>query len=384
MRILALNWRDPKNPEAGGAEIHLHEILKRAVRAGHEVVHVSHSVQWLPPRDEIDGVQIHRQGTWYSYNFTLEKYCHSLDLDSFDLIIEDICKVPVFSPRWSKTPVLAVVPHLFGTTAYREVSLLKALYVNMLEAFIPRVYRNCPFVAISHSTKEDLIRRGIPRSNISVIPCGIDTDFYRQSTEVAPERNRLLFVGRLKKYKGVQHLLQAMTILHSRNIPARLTVIGEGDYSRNLKLLVGRLNLQDSVDFLGFIPQKDKLSWLQRACVAVFPSAKEGWGLTVIEANCCGTPVVASDSDGLRDSVRNGETGILVPHKDPGALAEALETILTHPEKRRELAGNALRWAKGFNWDDTAEKMLTVMERTAGGEHARRDKKEKKHKEVHR
>lgn len=370
MKILALNWRDPKNPEAGGAEIHLHEILKRAVLAGHRVIHVSHSVQWLPEKDQIDGVEIHRHGKWYSYNFTLRKYCESLDLNSFDLIIEDICKVPVFSPSWSDKPVLAVVPHLFGTTAYREVSLLKAFYVNMLEARIPSVYGKCRFVAISDSTKQDLIRRGIASDHVSVIPCGIDTDFYRRSSAELPEQNRLLFVGRLKKYKGVQFLLAAMKILHSRNIPVKLTVIGEGDYSRHLKLLVGKLDLQSTVDFLGFIPQKEKLLWLQRAHVAVFPSAKEGWGLTVIEANCCGTPVVASDSDGLRDSVKNGETGILVRHQDPMALADALESILTSPQKRKYLSDNALEWARSFNWDMTGEKMLEVMKETAGGSNA--------------
>jgi glycosyltransferase involved in cell wall biosynthesis len=369
MRILALNWRDPGNPEAGGAEIHLHEILKRAVLAGHEVVHVSHSIQWLPDKEVIDGVQIHRHGMWYSYNFTLRKYCETLDLNSFDLIVEDICKVPVFSPRWSKTPVLAIVPHLFGTTAYREVSFFKALYVNLLEALIPGVYKNCSFVAISDSTKHDLVRRGISEEKISVVPCGIDTDFYRQSA-VEPERNRLLFVGRLKKYKGVQHLLDAMKILHSRSVPVKLTVIGEGDYSHSLKLLVGKLDLQDSVDFLGFISQKEKLAWLQRAYVAVFPSAKEGWGLTVIEANCCGTPVVASDSDGLRDSVKSGETGILVPHEDPLAMADALESILKNPRKRKEFSDSALEWATGFNWDHTGKIMLEIMKKTAGGFHA--------------
>jgi glycosyltransferase involved in cell wall biosynthesis len=370
VRILALNWRDPHNPEAGGAEIHLHEILKRAVTAGHEVIQVSHAIQWLPEREVIDGVQIHRHGQWYSYNYTLKKYCRSLNLDSFDLIVEDLCKVPVFSPSWSRTPVLAIVPHLFGTTAFREVSILKAIYVNLLEAMIPRVYRKCNFVAISDSTKHDLQRRGIPGEQISVIPCGIDTGFYRHDPAVQPENGRLLFVGRLKKYKGVQHLLEALKILHRRGIAANLTVIGEGDYSHALKLMVGKLDLQDSVSFEGFIPQEEKLKWLQKACVAVFPSAKEGWGLTVIEANCCGTPVVASNSDGLRDSVKDGETGILVEHRNSNALAEALESILTNSSKRNELAANALEWAKTFNWDHTGEKMLDVMNRTAGGKNA--------------
>ncbi len=367
MKILALNWRDPKNPEAGGAEVHLHEILKRAVAAGHEVIQVSHTIEWLPARDVIDGVKIHRHGKWYSYNFTVRKYCESLDLSSFDLIVEDICKVPVFSPLWSKTPVLAIVPHLFGTTAFREVSLSKALYVNLLEALIPSIYRNCNFVAISDSTKLDLVRRGIKSEKISVIPCGIDTDFYKQDPELEPEKNRLLFVGRLKKYKGVQHLLNAAAILHSRKIPVNLTVIGEGDYSHTLKMLVGKLNLQDNVDFPGFVSQEEKLMWLQKASVAVFPSAKEGWGLTVIEANCCGTPVVASNSDGLRDSVRNGETGILVKHEDEKALADALQELLEDPAKRNRFSVNALQWAQSFNWDNTGEKMLEVMNQTAGG-----------------
>lgn len=370
MRILALNWRDPHNPEAGGAEIHLHEILKRAVKEGHEVIHVSHAIQWLPEKEVIDGVQIHRHGKWYSYNFSLKKYCKSLDLNSFDLIIEDICKVPVFSPLWSKTPVLVIVPHLFGTTAFREVSFPKAIYVNMLEALIPRIYSKSNFVAISDSTKHDLVRRGISADRVTVIPCGIDTDFYKQNSAMEPEKGRLLFVGRLKKYKGVQHLLRAMKILQGKGISTNLTVIGEGDYSHTLKLLVGKLNMQNSVTFEGFIPQEDKLHWLQKAEVAVFPSAKEGWGLTVIEANCCGTPVVASDSDGLRDSVQNGKTGILVKHEDPIALADALQSILTNPERRTELSVNALSWAKSFNWDRTGEKMLKEMEKTAGGKNA--------------
>lgn len=370
MKILALNWRDPRNPEAGGAEIHLHEILKRAVKAGHRVIHVSHRVQWLPEREEIDGVEIHRHGKWYSYNYTLRRYCESLGLDSFDLIIEDICKVPVFSPGWSSTPVLAVVPHLFGTTAFREVSLPKALYVNLLEAFIPGVYSRCPFVAISQSTKDDLVRRGINGNRISVVPCGIDTDFYTRDPGVPVMENMLLYVGRLKKYKGVQHLLHALKLLHSRGIPAKLTVIGEGDYSRNLKLLTGKLGLQNHVAFPGFISQEEKLGWLQRASVAVFPSAKEGWGLTVIEANCCGTPVVASDSDGLRDSVKNGETGILVEHQNQEALADALQDILQNPGKREILSRNAMEWARGFNWDATGERMLRIMEKAAGGRNA--------------
>mgnify|MGYP001044758936 CR=1 FL=1 len=170
MRILALNWRDPKNPETGGAEIHLHEILKRAVRDGHEVTQICQAVSGLPSKEILDGIRILRHGRRNTFNFSVKKFALSLDIaSSFDLVIEDLCKIPFYSPRWSPVPVLTIVPHLFGTTAYREVALPLALYVNLMESFIPRIYGKCSFVAISDSTRADLVARGIPYYSISVV-----------------------------------------------------------------------------------------------------------------------------------------------------------------------------------------------------------------------
>lgn len=367
MKILALNWRDPLNPEAGGAEIHLHHILKRAASAGHRVVQVSHAVPGLAPIQEIDGVQVHRNGSWYSFNLSVRSYCEKLGLSSFDLIVEDICKVPVFSPRWSRTPVLAVVPHLFGTTAYREVGLLKALYVNALESMIPRVYGDCTFVAISGSTKRDLVRRGVPGGRVLVIPCGMDTRTYSPDPRVPVSHGSFLYLGRLRKYKGVQHAIRAIAVLRDRGVDARLTVVGDGEYAGELKKLALGLNLGDSVAFSGFVPISEALHGLRTCYAAVFPSEKEGWGLTVIEANCCGAPVIASRSDGLTDSVRDGETGILVPHGDPTALANAMQSLLEHPEERARLSEGGLEWGRSFQWDRTGTDMIRVMEAAVSG-----------------
>lgn len=367
MKILALNWRDPLNPEAGGAEIHLHHILKRAAAAGHRVIQVSHAVPGLAPVQEIDGVEVHRNGSWYTFNLSVRSYCEKLDLSSFDLIVEDICKVPVFSPRWSRTPVLAVVPHLFGTTAYREVGPLKALYVNALERMIPGVYRGCTFVAISESTKRDLVRRGVPDPRVLVIPCGMDTETYSPDPGVPVSHGRFLYLGRLRKYKGVQHAIRALAVLRDRGVSAELTVVGDGEYSGELKKLVLRLNLGDSVTFPGFVPITEALRCLRSCYAAVFPSEKEGWGLTVIEANCCGAPVIASRSDGLTDSVCDGETGILVPHGDPAALADAMQSLLANPAERARLSAGGLEWGRSFHWDRTGADMIRAMEAVVSG-----------------
>jgi glycosyltransferase involved in cell wall biosynthesis len=364
MRILALNWRDPKNPEAGGAEVHLHEILKRSVEKGHAVTQISQSVRGLPAEEDIDGVRILRHGRRNTFNYSVKRFALSLDLAAnFDLVIEDLCKIPFYSPRWSPVPVLTIVPHLFGTTAYREVAFPLAAYVNFMESFIPRAYVGSTFVAISDSTRRDLIRRGIPSEEIEVIPCGIDTGTYTPGPP-EPEPGTFLYVGRLKKYKGVQIIIRALEKLRNAGNDYRLVVLGSGDYREELLRLSVRLGLEDSVSFEGFVPLERKLHWLRRSWAAVFPSEKEGWGLTVIEANACGTPVIASDSDGLRDSVRDGETGLLVPHGDLDALAGQMERMAENRDLRSELSVRGLQWAGSFDWDVTAEKMLEVMAHT--------------------
>lgn len=363
--MLVLNWRDPRNPEAGGAEVHLHEIMRRAVAAGHSVVQVSHAAPGLPADEELDGIRILRRGGRLTFNIGLAGFCRRLGLDSFDLVVEDLCKLPFFAPRWSGRPVAVLVPHLFGTTAYREVALPLAFYVNLLESAIPRAYSRCRFVAISNSTRDDLVRRGIAPGRIDVVPCGIDAGLYSPDEGVEPRPGRILYIGRIKKYKGLRHLLEALAILRSRGGEARLAVVGTGDYLPELERLAGRLGLEHEVEFTGFVGEERKLLELRSAWVAALPSEKEGWGLTVIEANACGTPVIASDSDGLRDSVRPGETGLLVPHGDSTALADALQTVLSDHLLRARLSIGGLAWARTFTWERAAKDTVAALERAA-------------------
>jgi len=367
VRILALNWRDPKNPEAGGAEVHLHAILQRAASMGHQVTQVSHRVHGLPNREVMDGVLILRHGGRNTFNFSVKGFALSLDIaENFDLVLEDLCKIPFYSPAWSPVPVLTVVPHLFGTTAYREVPFPLALYVNIMESFVPKVYADSPFVAISDSTMADLVARGIPAENITVIPCGIDTGFYGPGPP-EPEPGAFLYLGRLKKYKGVQFAIRAVKLLRDSGKDAELAVIGTGDYLEELEKLTEKLGLREAVTFHGYVSREKKLRMLRKAWAAVFPSEKEGWGLTVIEANACGSPVVASDSPGLRDSVRNGRTGFLVPHGDPEALARKMGLLMDHQALRHQLGEEGIEWAGSFDWDSTTARMLEAMEKTASG-----------------
>jgi len=129
---------------------------------------------------------------------------------------------------------------------------------------------------------------------------------------------------------------------------------------------VSSLGLGDTVTFTGFVSEREKVEWLHRASVLVYPSPKEGWGISAIEAAACGTPVVASDSEGLRDAVRHGMTGFLVPHTDVGAWAGRLRELLTEPVTQARLGAGGREWARGFDWDVEAQKMSRILEQVAG------------------
>ena len=368
MRILAFNWRDPAHPEAGGAELHLSEILTRAARDGDDVTWLAEQFPGSKPEERYRGIRILRRGSWYNANLALaELYRRRLRGERFDLVLEDINKVPFFTPRFVDAPVLAVVPHLFGATVFHEASPLVGAAVWAHESLIPHVYRGVPFLAISESTKEDLVRRGIPRERIDVVRCGLDQSAY--GVTLPPEQRIepvLCFVGRLRKYKGAQFVIRALPRVLERVPGARLDIVGDGPYREPLKALARRLKLRDRIEFLGPLLHRYKVETLNHAMIAVAPSPKEGWGLTVIEANACGTPVVASRSPGLIESVRDGETGVLVPHGNVKALADAIADLLVDRPRRLRMAEAGLRWAHEFTWERCYRESRAVMERAAG------------------
>ncbi len=366
MRIVALNWRDPRHPEAGGAELHLREILRRCVRDGDDVTWLAEAFPGAAAEDTVDGIRIVRAGTWYNAHLALGSlYRARFRKERVDLVVEDINKVPFFTPLYAGVPVVAVVPHLFGATVFREASPPVGAVVWAHEALLPFVYRRTPFLAISDSTRQDLVRRGIAADHVSVVRCGLDQGSYAVTTPPSDRAPVIAFLGRLRKYKGAQHVLHAFPTVLERVPEARLDVIGDGPYRSDLERLAARLGIGERVRFRGALSHDAKVAALNEAQIATCPSPKEGWGLTVIEANACGAPVVASRSPGLVESVRDGETGILVPHGESSALAEALVRLLRDRDARLRMADAGIRWARTFDWEDCYRDSRAVLARAA-------------------
>lgn len=354
MRLHVVNWQDRENPQAGGAEQHLHEIFGRLARRGHEVTLLCSGWRGCAPRAVLDGIEVHRVGTRYTFPFVARAhYRRHLAARNADVLIEDVNKVPLYTTAWGARRNLVVVPHLFGTTAFQEAPFPLAAAVWLAERPLRLVYGKLPFEAISESTADDLAARGIPRAAVRVIYCGIDSARYTPDPSARAPRPTFAYLGRLKRYKGVDIVLRAFAQLAHPD--AVLEIAGTGDHRAALEAQARSLDLGSRVRFLGFISEEEKLALLRRAWALAFASPKEGWGITNLEAAACGTPVVASDSPGIRESVRDGVTGYLVPHGDVHAMAAAMARIAASPVLGVSMGIAGRRFAETFTWDRAAD-----------------------------
>jgi len=361
VRLLVVNWQDIENPLAGGAEIHLHEIFERLAAAGHEVTMLCGGWPGCPPRATIGGMDVHRTGIRQTFALKAWAYYRRhLARQSFDVLVEDINKMPLYTPYWGARRVVAVVPHLFGGTAFQELSAPLASAVWLTERPIPFVYADTPFEAISESTADDLVARGLRREQVRVVYPGASCAYYTPDAAQRSPTPVFAYLGRLKKYKGVDLVIRAFAQVADQR--AVLEIAGEGDFRPVLEQLVASLDLTARVRFLGYVREEEKLALLRRAWATAFASPKEGWGLTNIEASACGTPVVASDSPGIRESVRHGETGYLVRHGDTAAMAEALQRLCDSPALVASLGTRGRAFAESFTWERAADETAAHLQ----------------------
>ena len=368
LRILVVNWLDRENPLSGGAETHLHQVFGRLAARGHRVAALVSGWPGSEPRATLDGIEVHRSGRRYTFSLTAPRYYRRrLACRGFDVVVDDLNKVPLLTPYWVEPPVVLLAHHLFGGTAFQAAPAPVAAATWLMERAVPRAYRDAPTIAVSESTRQDLVARGLAAAQIEVIPNGIDVEhFTPDPASGRAERPTVLFLGRLKKYKRVDLVLDAVAGLAREGLDLELLIGGEGEERDSLQAQAERLGLSQRVRFLGFVDERVKLELLRRAWVHVLTSPKEGWGITILEAAACGTPSVASDGPGLRESVVDGETGLLVPHGEAPALAAALGTLLRDHELRDRMGRRARAWAERFSWEAAAEAVESLLLRVVG------------------
>lgn len=358
-KILIINWRDIKNPEAGGAEMYYHEIFRRLVSKGYDVSVLAHAFDGGASEELVDGIRVIRRGKWFVFNYSAMNYVNRHQLE-YNLIIEDINKIPFFTPLYVKRKRLHMVMHFFRKSIFRETNFVFAVYVYLMESLVSLFYRKESFVAISESTSTDIQNMGIKKERISIVEPGIDTSYFYPSK---PKSNPpvLAYIGRIMKYKNVQFIIRALSELRKTVPGVVFEVGGSGDYIETLKNLAKEMGVADAVIFAGRISEEYKRDLLSKASLFVNPSAKEGWGINNIEANLCGTVSLSSNVAGLRDSVIDGVTGLLYKPDDIEDFCSKASSVLIDAAKRESLEKNAMDRAKNLSWDKITDKMEQVI-----------------------
>ncbi|MDL1892251.1 glycosyltransferase family 4 protein [Sphingobacteriales bacterium CHB3] len=369
MNILVVNWQDIKNPQAGGAEVHLHEVFERIVKMGHSVTLACSAFPGALAEENLNGINIIRRGGRFLFNFRFVfEYLTRFRKERYDIIVDDMNKIPFFTPLFAREPVYGITHHLFGKSVFLETNVLLASYVYWMERAAVALYkkRRIPFIVGSPSTERELKEAGFASDDVSLIHYGVDHSTHNLKGAVKSATPLIGYFGRLKKYKSVDHFLQALPAVLNQVPNLNVVVVGEGDDKPRLKAMAKQLGLSEAVEFTGFVSEEKKITLLQQMWFKVTTSSKEGWGLTVIEANACGTPVVASNVEGLRDAVRDGETGLLYEFGNLADLSSKMLQLLTNEALRKRLAENAVEWSKKFDWDRAAEETIGLLRKRLG------------------
>ncbi len=365
MKILIFNWQDKKNPLSGGAEVHLHEIFSRVAKSGHEVTLFCSSFKGAKKEEFIEGIHVIREGGRYLFNFRVfYKYFTKFRHEKFDVVIDDMNKIPFFTPLFVREPLYFIVHHIFNKSIFLEVPWPIAFYVYLMEKlglFIGR-WKKIRVIVVSPSTKKELIQKGFEADNIKIIYNCVDHNQYQPDETKRNITPLIGYVGRIKKYKSIEHLIRAFAGLVRDNYNAELIIVGDGDNRLSLENLSKELGIAKNIGFTGFVDETTKVALIQKMWFEVNTSSKEGWGLTVIEANACKTPVIASNVPGLRDSVRDGETGILYEYGNINELTEKIKFLLDDSDLLTKLSNNAYAWSQKFKWENAAKDMIDILE----------------------
>lgn len=368
MNILILNWRDIKNPKSGGAEIVTLEHAKGWVEKGHKVTWFTSRFESSPKKEILNGVSIVRRGNYLTVYFFAPLF-YLFSHNKFDLVIDEIHGIPFFTPLYVRRSKIAFIHEVA-----REIwDYMFPFPVNKIGKFIEplyfRIYKNVRFWTDADSTSEDLERYKIKKNNITVINCPIENEVLL----TLPKKEKtptFIFVSRVVKMKGIEDVVSAFFYILRKMPDATLWIVGDGDqeYVESLRERMRKYSISPKVEFFGKVSEKKKLQLLSKATLLLHASVKEGWGIVVIEAASQATPAVVYNVTGLKDSVKDGKTGIVLKQNSPKNMAEEAIKLIDDRKKYKTYQSNALSWAKSLTVDQAVRQSLKMIEKLTKNE----------------
>lgn len=369
LKVLFFNWRDIRHSEAGGAEVYLSELTRRLVKQKMAITVFTANDGHCLAEETINKVRVVRRGGQITVYLWAMIYYLFKFRGQFDLIVDIENGIPFFTPLYCSKPIVLIVHHVHQEVFYKSLLPPFSWLALFLEGrLMPLIYRQARVVTISDSTARDLDLIGLKPEQM--IYCGVDSRRFRPRPKASFPQ--ILYLGRLKEYKGIGTLLIAFKKLTSDFPQAKLLIAGVGDFRSNLENQAKKLELKSAVQFLGYVSEKRKVRLLAESWVTVFPSYKEGWGIVCLESNACGTPVIASSVEGLKEAILPGENGFLFPYGNIDELYCQLKALILDEPGRRQLAVSARAFSLKYSWDTQALKLGGFLRSTLAEKAANR------------
>lgn len=360
LRILIVNWRDIQHPKAGGSELYVQKLGSEFVKIGHEVHLYSSRFPRGKEKVEVEGVKILRCGGKLSVYWAVYRQ-YIKEKKKYDVVLESINTIPFFMPLYAMQPVVALIYSINNRRVLmKELGITPVSLVAWLSNYtIPSVYGKATVITISESARREIIAVGFDASQVFVANPGVGADFDRliESVPEPPRPNfRIVYIGRLKKYKGLDVILQAVSIL-KHELPIELLIVGKGDYKGELCRRVNEMGLTNIVRFTGFVTKAEKVAILKNSSVFVCCSIDEGgWTIAGLEALKCGVPLVLTNSQ--RDLVQEGVTGFIT-QPQPEVVADRIRTVLEGNWKSMSTA--ARESSRRYTWKSAAKVALKAL-----------------------
>ena len=368
--VLFLNWRDTTHPEGGGSEVFLERVAAELITRGYRATLLCQA-HGTAPAEEITphGIRVLRRGGRHTvYLFAALLYlAGALGLGALAArragrpdVIVDVCNgMPFLSRLYARRPVVALVHHV-----HREQwPVVFGPWVARIGWWIEsrlavRVYRDCRYVTVSESTRDELAGLGVDRDRITVVHNGTPEVFGPPVPRTT--HPSVVVLGRLVPHKRVELALRATALLATELPALELVVAGHGWWDEPLRELADDLGIAGRVRFTGFVTEECKHELLCASWLLLLPSLKEGWGLTIVEAGARGTPSVAFRSaGGVVEAVADGETGILVD--DECQFFRAARKLLLYEEVRARMGAAAAAYARRFTWPVSGAAFARVL-----------------------
>lgn len=370
MRILFLAFRDPLNPYLGGGDIYINELAKGCAKRGHSVTFLSSRFPGSCTYENVENLHVIRLGSNFTlvFKFFIFYFLHLRG--QFDVVVEEILggpRIPFFGSLYMKERIVGIIQEKHKEIFFQQFSFPIAASLSLLERILVLLNRNKQLIVNSSRTKEDLIEMGYKAENLHIVHPGLPNYFFDLHSEGFSSRKPMvLCLTKIRRYKLIDDAVRAIEKVHKKLNNCELVIAGrtnevELEYEDELNQLVDKLNIRGIVHFEKNICESRKINLLKQSRALVLPSAIEGFGIVVIEANACGTPAIVSDRVPA-DAAKDGYNAAVFPCHDLDSLSEEIISLLSDEARWNRISINSVEWAKKFTWSSSVEKFAEVIE----------------------